>query len=105
MTKTELIDKIYRSEKIAKTTKKQVSEIVDALFDELGDYFIKTKPSKKKSDPKLTYPGFGTFKKRKRNKKQGRNPQTGKPITIPAHYTVTFTPSSILKNKMNGKKK
>jgi nucleoid DNA-binding protein len=100
MTKTELIDRINKNKEMSTVTKKQIGIIVDAMFTELGTYFIKTKASPK-GDPKLTYPGFGTFKKRKRNAKKGRNPQTGKEITIPTHYTVTFTPSSILKGKMN----
>ncbi|MBU1241330.1 HU family DNA-binding protein [Myxococcota bacterium] len=104
MTKTELIDKISKTKDLTSVTKKQVGVIVDALFEELGSYFVKTK-AVKKADPKLTYPGFGTFKKRKRNSKKGRNPQTGAEITIPSHYTITFTPSSVLKNKMNPKKK
>jgi len=104
MTKTELIDQISKNKELTNITKKQVGQVVDALFEELGGYFIKTKPTKK-VDPKLTYPGFGTFKKKKRNSKKGRNPQTGAPITIPAHFTVTFTPSSVLKTKMNNKKK
>jgi nucleoid DNA-binding protein len=106
MTKTELIDKISKNKTLTPITKKQVGMIVDALFDELGSYFIKkSKAGKKIADPKLTYPGFGTFKKRKRNSKKGRNPQTGAEITIPAHFTVTFTPSSVLKTKMNLKKR
>ncbi|MBU1220779.1 HU family DNA-binding protein [Myxococcota bacterium] len=104
MTKTELIDKITKSPLNTGMTKKQVSVVVDALFEELGNFFIKTKATKK-GDPKLTYPGFGTFKKKKRNAKKGRNPQNKEVINIPAHYTVTFTPSSILKGKMNPRKK
>ncbi len=104
MTKTELIDKISKNKELSTVTKRQVGQIVDALFEELGSYFINTKPTKK-VEPKLTYPGFGTFKKRKRNSKKGRNPQTGAEITIPAHFTITFTPSSVLKTRMNNKKK
>ncbi|MBN2724549.1 MAG: HU family DNA-binding protein [Deltaproteobacteria bacterium] len=104
MTKTELIDKITKAKAMSGITKKQVGVIVDALFEELGTFFIKTKPTKT-TDPKLTYPGFGTFKKKKRNAKRGRNPQTNEEIKIPEHYTITFTPSSILKGKMNPVKK
>ena len=51
--------------------------------------------------PKFTYPSFGTFTKRKRPERPGRNPQTGQAITIPATYTVAFSPGQDLKNALN----
>ena len=37
-----------------------MAQIVDAVFTEMGDYFIRTKVTRNQS-AKLTYPGFGTF--------------------------------------------
>lgn len=37
--------------------------------------------------------GFGTFKIHERKEREGRNPATGKPITIPAKDVVKFSPS------------
>lgn len=52
----------------------------------------------------LTIKGFGTFKVEERAARKGRNPATGQEIDIPASKTVKFTPSSALKDELNGKK-
>ena len=102
MTKQELIDRIYRKRGVpAGMTKKAVGEIIDGVFAELGDYFVKTK-STKRALPKFTYPGFGTFQKKKRPARTGRHPQTGDPIEIPAQNTVAFAIGRDLKHLLNG---
>ncbi|WP_428263840.1 HU family DNA-binding protein [Haliangium sp.] len=101
MTKQELIELVYRKRgEPANLTKKAVTDIVDGVFAELGDYFVKTKVSKT-STPRFTYPGFGTFTKKRRAARTGRHPQTGEPIEIPATDTVAFTIGSELKSAMN----
>jgi nucleoid DNA-binding protein len=101
MTKQELIDRVYRKHGISKNlTKKAVGEIIDGTFAELGDYFIKTKISRNHS-PRFTYPGFGTFAKKRRNARTGRHPQSGAAIEIPATNTVLFTVGSTLKDLLN----
>lgn len=81
-------------------TKKAYARIVDAVFTEVGDYFIRARPSAS-NPPRLSYPGFGTFTKRRRNSRMVRNPTTGDPIAIPAQCTVVFTPGQELKNLIN----
>jgi len=76
---------------------------VDAVFTEMGDYFIRAKMSRG-SIAKLTYPGFGTFLKRRRLERVVKNPQNGEPIKIPAQFTLTFSPGADLKSLMNRKK-
>jgi DNA-binding protein HU-beta len=44
--------------------------------------------------------GFGTFESRKRKKRQGRNPQTGEIINIPAATYPAFVPGKSLKERM-----
>jgi len=103
MTKQELIDRIYRKRgERGGLTKKAVAEIVDGVFSELGDYFVKTKVTRR-TVPRFTYPGFGSFVKKKRGARTGRHPQTGKPIKIPAANTLTFAVGSELKSLLNGK--
>src|SRR5690606_24544059 len=47
MTKRELIDRVYRKRGVpAGVTKRAVGEIIDGVFAELGDYFIRTKVTK-----------------------------------------------------------
>ena len=49
---------------------------------------------------KVTLPGFGTFATRKRAARQGRNPATGKSITISARKYTTFKAGKTLKEKL-----
>ena len=102
MTKQELIDRVYRKRGLpAGVTKKAVGEIIDGVFSELGDYFIKTRLTKR-TTPRFTYPGFGTFAKKKKSPRTGRHPRTGKPIEIPGSNTVSFAVGSELKSLLNG---
>ena len=104
MTKQELIDRVYRTRGVAYgLTKKAISEIVDGVFSELGDYFIKTRAARNGSAPRFTYPGFGTFAKKRRPARAGRHPQTGVPIRIPAAQTLSFNVGSDLKELLNKK--
>ena len=44
---------------------------------------------------------FGSFRKIATAERQGRNPQTGEPLTIPAGFRIKFKPSKKLKELMN----
>src|SRR5215471_18600633 len=101
MTKAELIERVYaHKDRPRGMTKKTVAHIVDAVFTEMGDYFIRTRGTKNQG-AKLTYPGFGTFSKRRRGPRMVRNPQTGDPITIPQQETITFSPGQELRGLLN----
>jgi len=101
MTKAELIVRVASRKDLPRTmTKKAYARIIDAVFTEVGDYFIRAKPNLS-NPPRLSYPGFGTFTKRRRNSRTVRNPTTGAPITIPAQCTVVFAPSQGLKSMIN----
>lgn len=45
----------------------------------------------------VTISGFGSFKVVERSARQGRNPQTGDPITIDARNSPVFRPGTQLK--------
>src|SRR6476659_4747871 len=101
MTKAELIERVYGGKHLPRElTKKTVAQIVDAVFTEMGDYFIRTRVSRNQG-ARLTYPGFGTFSKRRRPPRMVRNPQTGAPITIPQQQTITFSPGQELRSLLN----
>lgn len=103
MTKQELIERVYRTKGLPPDiTKKTVVQIVDAVFAELSDYFVKSKVTRV-GTPKFTYPGFGTFTKRRRASRRGRNPQTGEEITIPPFVTLAFTPGQDFRSLLNRK--
>ena len=52
---------------------------------------------------KVTLVGFGTFEPRKRAARNGRNPQTGKDIKIPAKTVPVFSAGKNFKTIVNGK--
>lgn len=101
MTKAELIARVATRKDLPRNlTKKAYAKIIDAVFTEVGDYFIRAKPNVA-NPPRLSYPGFGTFTKRRRNSRTVRNPQTGELIPIPSQCTVVFTPGQELKSLIN----
>ena len=101
MTKAELIARVASRKDLPRTlTKKAYARIIDAVFTEVGDYFIRARPTYS-NPPRLSYPGFGTFTKRRRNSRTVRNPRTGAPVMIPAQCTVVFTPGQELKDLIN----
>ena len=95
MTKGELIDRIYEEaeRKNIKLTKKTTGELVDVVFDQVSSAI--------QGDSRFSYPNFGTFTVKHRKAREGRNPRTKKPITIPASNTVNFKPAPSLKDSLN----
>ena len=62
----------------------------------LGAFLDGVKGSLKKGES-VTLVGFGTFSVSKRNARQGRNPQTGATINIPARKVPVFKAGKGLK--------
>ena len=44
--------------------------------------------------------GFGSFRVRDKEPREGRNPKTGEPAAIPARRVVAFRPSTVLKQRI-----
>ena len=80
MNKEELVQEISKK---AKVTQKEAADVLSALVETVQKTVSKGK--------KVTLVGFGTFEARKRAKRVGRNPQTGKEITIPAKTVPAFS--------------
>ena len=59
--------------------------------------FIETVEEELKKGEKIQLVGFGTFEVSERAERTGRNPQTGKELTIPACKKPKFKPGSELK--------
>jgi DNA-binding protein HU-beta len=101
MTKAELIEKIVRSRDLPPDiTKKCVQQILEIAFAELAAYFVRAKVTRTQS-PRFTYPGFGTFTKKKRSARRGVNPRTLEPIVIDAAFTIDFKPGVELRASLN----
>ena len=79
MNKAQLIDAISAG---AGLTKADAKKALDA--------FVKATATALKKGDRVALVGFGSFSVAKRNARTGRNPQTGKPITIKAKKVVKF---------------
>jgi DNA-binding protein HU-beta len=60
--------------------------------------FISSVTKALKKGNKLTLPGFGTFSVAKRRARNGRNPQSGNEIKIPATKVAKFKAGNLLKS-------
>jgi DNA-binding protein HU-alpha len=74
----------------ADLSKDKASQVLNVILDEI------THTVAKGNDVSLI--GFGSFTVRQRAARTGKNPQTGKPLTIPASKTVAFKPGKSLKD-------
>ncbi|PKP53024.1 MAG: DNA-binding protein [Bacteroidetes bacterium HGW-Bacteroidetes-1] len=82
------------------------AELIDAMASEAGlakadakkalDAFIDATSKALNGGDKVTLVGFGTFSVSERSARTGRNPQTGKEISIAAKKVVKFKPGAEL---------
>ncbi len=87
MTKAELIAKVAAEAQVRKVdAEKAINSLIRAVSGAL------------KAKGRLALAGFGTFVVAERKAREGRNPQTGKPIKIPATKVVKFKPGKQLKD-------
>jgi len=85
MNKGELIEKVAKDCIISKAAADQaLNSVLGAITDAVA------------SGDKVTLIGFGTFSVSERAARDGRNPQTGKTIKIPARKVVKFKAGSKL---------
>ena len=87
MTKVELIAAVAAT---AGLTKKDAEKAVSATLDVITETLQK--------GDKVSLVGFGTFEVRERKERQGRNPQTREPMTIPASKLPAFSAGKALKD-------
>lgn len=79
MNKTELIDKVAEESALSKSVAEQV---VNSVFSAIAEAM--------KTGDKVTLVGFGTFSVSERAAREGRNPQSGQTMSIPAKKVVKF---------------
>jgi DNA-binding protein HU-beta len=90
MRKSDLVKAVAREVDQPET---QVASVVNATFDAIQGALS--------SGDEVTITGFGTFRVSQRAEREGRNPQTGDPMTIPARKTPSFKPGSQLKRAVS----
>jgi DNA-binding protein HU-beta len=87
MTKAELIAQVAAEAQVRKVdAEKAINSLVRIVSETLKD------------KGRLALAGFGTFQVSERKAREGRNPQTGSPIKIPATKVVKFKPGKQLKD-------
>ena len=74
-------------------TKADATRAIDATFATITEAL--------KAGNKVPVAGFGTFAVSQRGERNGRNPQTGATVVIPARKAVTFKAGTALKESVN----
>jgi nucleoid DNA-binding protein len=86
MNKTELVDAIANQTNLSKAdSARALNATIDSIIEAL------------KGGDGVSLVGFGTFSVRHRPQRDGRNPQTGAPITISARNVPAFKPGKAFK--------
>jgi integration host factor subunit alpha len=93
LTKIEIVNMLYEHIGLPKN---ECVRIVESFFD-----IIKSELEKGNS---IMVSGFGKWTVNSKKARRGRNPQTGKDLTIDARKVVTFKPSAVLRDEMNANK-
>jgi integration host factor subunit alpha len=92
LTKAQIVDSIYNRLDISKNTS---IEVVQSLLE------IIKRTLADGEDVLIT--GFGKFCVKDKEKRRGRNPQTGKDMTLRPRRVVTFRCSGVLRDRINGR--
>jgi len=90
MTKAELVEKV--ADKI-QLTKKQTETVVNTLLNSITEALSE--------GDKVELRGFGSFRIRNRNPREGRNPKTGDTVQIPAKRVPFFKAGKELRDMVD----
>ena len=88
MNKGELVDRISQK---ATVTKKQADAVLSAAVETIMEAVSE--------GDKVTLVGFGSFERRDRKEREGRNPKTGEKMSIPATKVPAFSAGKLFKEK------
>ena len=89
MNKGELVDKVAEK---ASVTKKQADAVLTATLETIVETVA--------DGDKVTLVGFGSFERRERKAREGRNPKTGDKMEIPATQVPAFSAGKLFKEKV-----
>lgn len=90
MTKADLVEEVSR---VSDLTKKDAELIVETVFQNVIRALH--------AGEKVELRGFGSFRLRKREPRQGRNPKTGDRVDVPPKHVPYFKPGKELKDLIN----
>jgi DNA-binding protein HU-beta len=89
MNKAELVDAIAEK---AGVTKKEADAVLSAVIETIVESVA--------DGDKVALVGFGSFEKRHRKEREGRNPKTGEAMTIAATSVPAFSAGKSFKEKV-----
>ncbi len=89
MNKGDLVDKIADR---ATVTKKQADAVLTAALETIMEAVSEGE--------KVTLVGFGSFERRERKAREGRNPKTGDKMEIPATSVPAFSAGKLFKERV-----
>jgi len=93
LTKVNIINQVHATN--PRMTKAQAREAVETIL-----HIVK---SSLENGDDVLLSGFGKFNVKDKSARKGRNPQTGESLMLAAKRVVTFKPSGLLREKVNGK--
>lgn len=93
MTKADIAEKIHTATGLSK---KDAAALMESVFSIMKGSL--------ESGETIKISGFGNFEVRQKSARRGRNPQTGETITIAARSVLTFKPSTVLRDAVNGRR-
>ncbi len=89
-TKSLLVESVRKAVELSP---EQASAVVEAMFDSMIEEL--------QQGGKVEIRHFGSFRRRTRGARRGRNPLTGAVLEVPAKVVVHFTPSQALRQAVN----
>ncbi len=93
MNKSELVDAIAAKASVPKkTADATLTTVLEAIVEAVS------------AGDKVSLVGFGSFEPRQRQAREGRNPKTGKTMTIPATKVPAFSAGKLFKEKVSSSK-
>jgi DNA-binding protein HU-beta len=90
MTKADIVDKVASGTGL---TKLETEVIIEGFFKTVIDAL--------KEGKGIEIRGFGSFKVKRKNSRQARNPKSGEQVFVPEHYVPTFKFSKEFKEIVN----
>ena len=93
LTKVDIISQVHATN--PRMTKIQAREAVEII--------LRIIKSSLENGEDVLLSGFGKFNVKAKSARKGRNPHTGEAVMLEARKVVTFKPSGLLREKVNGK--
>ncbi|MHB9880442.1 integration host factor subunit alpha [Pacificimonas sp. ICDLI1SI03] len=92
LTRAELGDDVHDQIGLSRSESVQ---LVETVLDSVSSALVRGENVKISS--------FGSFVLRDKNRRMGRNPKTGEEVPIEPRRVLTFRPSQIMRDRINGK--